>query len=155
MCKLCDTECSVCSELRKAGDGERDGQTHDQRRAAGQQVTHSSPLPSFLFFVRHLYPLCSSDWSSSCLYFVLSSLLMVLFSLIRSQDISVDRVELMLPAGIEFRDNCEYECVSPFSVLMKESIAGNYWTLLVHFTEHCAVSAELTALTGVAFNNIS
>ncbi|KAM7368401.1 hypothetical protein PAMP_014623 [Pampus punctatissimus] len=27
------------SELRKARDGERNGETHDQRRAAGQQVS--------------------------------------------------------------------------------------------------------------------
>lgn len=46
------------------------------------------------------------------LYLVLSSFLMVLFCLIRSQDISADRTELTLPASIEFRDNCKYHCVS-------------------------------------------
>lgn len=125
--------------------------SEESSKTAGHTLFSSSPL---FFFVCHLYPLCSSDWSSS-LYFGLSSLLMVLFCVIRSQDISADRVELMLPAGIEFRDNCEYECVSPFIVLMKQSIAGNYWTLLVHYTEHWAVSAELTALTGATCNNMS
>ena len=84
MCKLCDTECSVCSELRKAGDGERDGQTHDQRRAAGQQVTHTSPLPSssslsaiFILSAPQTDPplLCISCYLPfSWFYFVLSGL---------------------------------------------------------------------------------
>lgn len=53
--------------------------------------------------------------------------------LTRSQDVSADRTELTLPAGIEFRDNCKCPCASPlpFTVSVNQSIAGNYWTLVV------------------------
>lgn len=54
--------CSVLTELRKAGNGERNGQTHDPRRAAGQQVGRTA-LHHVLFFRVLLLPplLMSSD----------------------------------------------------------------------------------------------
>lgn len=64
---------------------------------------------------------------------VIFLLLTVLFLSFRSQDISADRTELTLPAGIEFRDNCKLlACLAlslPLAVI--QSITGNYWTLLV------------------------
>lgn len=89
-----------------------------------QQDSRSDTLSSPLS-VLHLYPLCGPLARPP----PQSSLLMVLFCPIRSQDISADRAELTLPAGIEFRDNCEYLYVfllSPHCV----SETVNNWKLL-------------------------
>lgn len=87
--------------------------------------THSSPLSVLLFYVLHLYPLCGPLARPS----PQSSLLMVSFCPIRSQDISADRAELTLPAGIEFRDNCEYLYVSLLSPHCDSETVNN-WKLL-------------------------
>lgn len=52
------------------------------------------PLPTSSVFIQHPSGLVP--------------LLTALFRPNRSQDSSADRAELTLPAGIEFRDNCEY-----------------------------------------------
>lgn len=139
----------VFSELRKAGHGERNGQTHDQRRAAGQQVRHG--------FLQ--YP--GFSWSS-CLSFFSplygSPLLMVWICLIRSQDISADRTELTLPASIEFRDNCECSRITfclfiHLTVSVTQSIAGNYWTLSVPVVTSWTDKPDLIALEVVLLNN--
>lgn len=88
------TICATCAELWQAGDGERDGEAHDEGGAAGQQVQAVFPR------VRWSDPLCSV--LGSLLHISLDS-----FVFIRSQD-GAEKAELTLPASIEFRDNCKY-----------------------------------------------
>lgn len=114
-CGSCSTLCVVCVQSSGKLEMER-GMVKPMIRGEQQDSrsdTHPSPLsPSSCPLPRppSLSPLRSSGSSFSVfsLYLVLSSHLMVLFCLLRSQDISADRSELTLPAGIEFRDNCEY-----------------------------------------------
>uniref|UniRef100_A0A8P4K4V1 Afadin n=1 Tax=Dicentrarchus labrax TaxID=13489 RepID=A0A8P4K4V1_DICLA len=83
----------------------------------GQQVRHTLssflPLPFLSLFVLHLYPLSPVSLSRPSPQSALSVFSVIflshgfIFCPIRSQDISADRPELTLPAGIEFRDNSE------------------------------------------------
>lgn len=116
----------VCAELRKAGNGERNGQTHDQRRAAGHQVRPtliSSSLFPIFFFIGHLVHFIFLLYLVSSFFFMV-----LLFAFIRSQDISADRTELTLPASIEFRDNCKCQYFSFCLSLFSQWFWGVGWT---------------------------
>lgn len=143
--KLLDAACTVCAELWKAGDGERHGQTHDQRRAAGQQVRHTL-ISSF----------CLPSLSSLRSFGSSSSSVFTSHGVILSYQVSghFSRQSRVDPASRHRvqRQLWVFICLSPFvlTVLVKRSITGNYWTLLVVFTMHWTDSADKTAWLTVA-----